>query len=221
MLIGLIAEGKTDVVIIKRIIATVLGIDSSDIRAFRPDDFKDETDKFSNSTSQFSNWTIVKEECIRRETIERFFALSDENFGFVIHLDTDRANEIGYNNYKPNKHNNLNYVVEIRQAIKARIDMWLGPHTFNLAYAVAVEESEAWLLPLHINLGNKSTDFDNNPKSSLQATPAYRRLKGNELVPKYEKLATPLRKARELSICAANNQSLQLFIEELRQWHQP
>ncbi|SHJ68424.1 hypothetical protein SAMN02745146_3694 [Hymenobacter daecheongensis DSM 21074] len=211
-MIGLIAEGITDVIIIKHLLASHLGIDSSEIRAFRPDDVKDETDKFSQGINTFSNWTIVKEECRSRKIIENFFNnLPDSDF-FVIHIDTDRAFEAGYNGSKPTKAGNTDYCQELRTAIYNRINMWIGPHTFRIAYAIAIEETEAWILPIHSS--NSNPDLVSNPKSTLQRTSTYQKLQGRREPAKYNELAKPLKKAKTLALCSQASYSLNNFLTE-------
>jgi len=212
-MIGLIAEGKTDVVVIKQILAAHLKIDTNEIRSFRPDDFIDETDKFSQGVNTFSNWTIVKEECQKKEVMKVFFDdIADSSF-FIIHIDADRAFEEGYNGSKPQKSKDPAYCQELREAVYCRIHVWLGPHTMKIAYAIAVEETEAWILPMHSNVTN--SDLISDPKRALRGSAAYSKLRGKKEPVKYLELSKPIKKYKNMLLCQKASYSLTEFLAEV------
>ena len=56
MRIGIIAEGRADIAVIKAVVKAITGIDGSDMYAIRPKEILDETD---GEELKFSNWELV------------------------------------------------------------------------------------------------------------------------------------------------------------------
>ncbi|MCS2958132.1 hypothetical protein NXX53_15510 [Bacteroides salyersiae] len=60
MRLGIIAEGKADIAVIKAVLKALKGIDGSDVVQLRPSEQFDETDL---NEMNFSNWNLVLKSC--------------------------------------------------------------------------------------------------------------------------------------------------------------
>ncbi len=80
MYIGIIAEGKSDLAVIKNILKGKLGIDSSQLQYLQPGIAYDETDLHNRSAEKFSNWDIVRQSCIERKKFSDFFSIDERRF---------------------------------------------------------------------------------------------------------------------------------------------
>jgi hypothetical protein len=226
MQIGIIAEGRGDLAIISNILRGWLGIDSEYIVFLRPEIQLDETDRHEMRARQFSNWELVKQECIEGPLLEDFLNSSiDEERRVVIHIDTAEAELPGYGVRRPQS--GRDYVTELHKRIVAKLDEWLaGRGAGRIRYAIAIEETEAWLLTLYLE---KETSAHPNPKNALdwelnrtsRHSKAERKrlhqLKGSDTYKYHDELSRDFRKRRTLQDCATRNQSLRLFLEALSQ----
>jgi hypothetical protein len=150
---GIIAEGKSDIAVIINILKGKLGIDRSDIQPISPELELDETDLSTNRPEQFSNWTIVKQKCLEGKTIHEFLNTVEDTRFLIIHLDAAERNEVGYQATVPENGS----VTDIRLGVSEKIKEWLGDHwNERISFAVAVEETDAWLIPLYDNRVNES-----------------------------------------------------------------
>jgi Ni/Co efflux regulator RcnB len=222
MKVGIIAEGPADVAVLVNILKGRLGLDRKDVLAIRPDLASDETDLHEMAESRFSNWGIVKQECVDRARIAAFVVPFEDDRLVVIHIDTAEADLPGYDVKKPGRQE-ANYAVDLRQSVVEKINEWLaGEHLALIRHAVAVEEMDAWLLPLWSS--HKDTAGRPHPKEDLEKAMN----KGNKLSEKerkrlfrmspyerYAELSSPLRKRKGLDECASRNESLRLFVESL------
>jgi hypothetical protein len=210
------------VAVLVNILKGRLGLDRKDVLAIRPDLASDETDLHEMAESRFSNWGIVKQECVDRSRIEAFVVPFEDDRLVVIHIDTAEADLPGYDVKKPGRQE-ANYAVDLRQSVVEKINEWLaGEHLALIRHAVAVEEMDAWLLPLWSS--HKDTAGRPHPKEDLEKAMN----KGNKLSEKerkrlfrmspyerYAELSSPLRKRKGLDECASRNESLRLFVESL------
>ena len=222
MKVGIIAEGPADVAVLVNILKGRLGLDRKDVLAIRPDLASDETDLHEMAELRFSNWELVKQECVDRARIEAFVVPFEDERLVVIHIDTAEADLPRYDVKRPGRQE-ADYAGKLRQRVVEKINEWLdGEHVPLIRHAVAVEETDAWLLPLWSS--HKDTTGRPHPKEDL----AKALNKSNKLSDKerkkhsqlgayalYEKLSDPLRKRKNLDECAARNESLRLFVESL------
>jgi hypothetical protein len=220
--VGIIAEGPADVAVLVNILKGKLGLDRKDVLTIRPDLAYDETDLHEMAEEQFSNWGLVLRECQDGSRIKEFLEpFADERF-IVIHIDTAEAELPGYDVKKPGRQEE-DYAGKLRQSVVEKINEWLGgEHLPHIRHAVAVEEMDAWLLPLWSS--HKDTAGRPDPKKDLHNALN----KGNKLSDKqrkklfnrkpyarYHELSEPLRKLKTLVECASRNESLRLFVESL------
>lgn len=224
---GIMAEGKSDLAVITNILKGALGIDRSDIQYLLPELDYDETDLARMRVEQFSNWTIVKSRCEEGKVIRRFFeGIDDERF-MVIHIDTAERLEIGFGVIEPKKEDESGYVSALREAVVLRLKDWLGENLHKrTAFAVAVEETEAWIIPI-FDAKVSETGFYPNPKerlsrlmnrSNVMSTKARGKLFQINEFEKFWELSYPLRKRRNLQECAGKNESLKLFCADLEKF---
>jgi hypothetical protein len=216
---GIIAEGKTDLAVIRNILKGRLGIDQSDIQYFSPELRFDETDLSQMQKSEFSNWTIVKKHCQDRIIIHDFLENSiDDNRFLVIQIDAAERNEIGFDVKSiENK--------EIRQAVLNKIQEWLEYQFIEkIAFAISVEETDAWILAIYESGNDLETGIYPRPKERLE-----RLINGTSIFNDKQKkqhfqkdafeqanvLSADFRKLKKLEIAAAKNLSLKLFCEDL------
>lgn len=222
MRIGIIAEGRGDLAVISNILMGHLGVDSEDIQFLRPEYSLDETDLHGQPEERFSNWELVKEECIDCSRINEFLGspLEEERL-VVIHIDTAEAELPGFDIARPSAKGG-GYVAELHRRVTAKLEEWLnGRGAGRTRYAIAVEETDAWVLTLY---SEKDTTAHRNAKDALHkelnrpnrfSEKARKSLFASKIYERYEKLSQDFRKRRKLKECATRNHSLQLFIDSL------
>jgi len=168
MKVGIIAEGWDDCGVIYNLLISILPIESSDdVKYIRPKE--DATDK---EEAAFSNWPLVKKECIEKVELDKFLSVfPDEPKLIIIQIDTAECEEQEYEVVRPAKSNLVDYSTNLRDAVIAKINEWLGPDfSVPVAYAVAIEETEAWIIALL---------DDNLRRDSCSLADPKRRLKDN------------------------------------------
>lgn len=220
MRIGIIAEGRGDLAVISNILRGRLGIDFEDIQFLRPQYALDETDLHAMSEEQFSNWGLVKKECSTGALLEEFLnSPIDEGRLVVIHIDTAEAELPGYDVTRPSG-STRDSVIELHRRVAAKLDEWLsGRKSDQFRYAIAVEETEAWILTLY---QKKETSTARDPKKALkkalnqrQSDKERKQLSQMKAYEHHDKLSRDFRKRPKLEECATRNHSLRLFLESL------
>lgn len=223
MRIGIIAEGFTDITIIKAILKATKGIDGSEIIPIRPKEHTDETDL---SASNFSNWTLVLQECQNEQTFENFFDIIDEKSFLVIQIDAAEHGEAGYDIPNPRREKDTDWKIYSKQLyiqIKSKIENLIPiPYQQYVKYAVTIEETDAWLIPLFENIKDDTARYA-NPKEHLQkligtlkGKEKQKYINTNKKSLDYNMIAKGFKKG--LNICRKKNVSLDIFcisIEEL------
>ena len=91
MRIGIIAEGRADIAVIKAVVKAITGIDGSDMYAIRPKEILDETD---GEELKFSNWELVLQSCNNEQLLVPFFEAIDDEAILVVHIDTAERGKI-------------------------------------------------------------------------------------------------------------------------------
>jgi len=213
MTIGVISEGHTDRAVITNILLALTDLDKSDILAIRPDYSQDETDKAKLPPATFSSWSVVKEECESRESIDAFLSLEGQDF-VVIHLDTAEAELYGVN--RPDK-KLADYGEQLRLLVINKINDWLKEDLSSyILYAIAIEETEAWLLPIYEK--NKDSLRSAKPKEKLIHRLGQLDVDSRATYANYLKLSKPLSKNKLIvkDGLLNHNISLRAFYEEIR-----
>lgn len=218
---AIIAEGRGDLAVITNILKGSLGINISELQFIRPEYEFDQTDIYQMDITAFSNWTLVKAECQNNENIQTFLDINEDGF-IVIHLDTAERGDIGYEVHQPekNQYNAEEYCQILRENVIGRIDEWLsGAYKDNVRYAIAIEETEAWILATLINT---PTSNIGSPKEKLflilnKSLSGRNRLNlsNPDVFNQYLEFSKDLKKQRSLLKAARNNKSLELFCNSL------
>jgi hypothetical protein len=222
MRIGIIAEGRGDLAVIANILKGRLGLDLEHVQFLRPEYASDETDLHEQSEERFSNWGHVKRECIDYARIDEFLnSPLDEERLVVIHIYTAEAELVGYDVVRPSE-TGQEYSIELRRRVAAKLDEWIaGRDDGRLRYAIAVEETDAWVLTIH---ATKETSAYRDPKRALErelnrpnrlSDKERKRLFQLQIYQRYDRLSQEFRKPSTLQKCATRNQSLRLFLESL------
>ncbi|MBK8253851.1 MAG: hypothetical protein IPK82_14450 [Polyangiaceae bacterium] len=248
MRVGIVAEGRGDLAVITNILKGALAIQSEDIQYIRPEYYLDETDLHHQRSEQFGNCALVRDECQTGTRLQAFLDSPVDDEGapriLVIHVDTG---EIGRADaviqvQRPTKPTNVKrpqkqakksqrandnaevaqYSDEVVTRVSEQIRQWLGPNlTVHARFAVAVEETEAWLLALH---NNASTDILPDPKAYLlrwlQQTNDFTakdksRLSQMREFDRADQLSKGFRNKKTLHAATQNNHSLAIFVESL------
>ena len=225
MIVGIFAEGRGDLAVITNILKGTLNIDRSDIKPKLPEYDYDQTDLSVMPKEQHSSWTVVKTECQERKKIDAFFdnPIEQESF-IVLHLDTAERHLEGYGVLEPVKNGSLNseeYCSHLRSNAINKVDEWLAnSHQGKIAYAIAIEETDAWVSTIYSN-ENTDTSSHLRPKERLN-NELNRLLRENQkgilkakAFEKYDWLSSDFRKKKKLLACAAKNASLKLFCQSL------
>lgn len=222
MRVGIIAEGRGDLAVLTNILKGALNIEKSDVQYIRPEFNRDETDIAKMSAEQFGSWTLIKQDCCELSPITDFLEVPlDEERLLIIHLDTAEAELTGYEAIRPSDEDTRQYSINLRNNVIAKVREWMNNYdTTKIRFAIAVEETDAWLLTVYTSKGD--TCHYKNPKERLHYE-LNRKLsirKKNELFSKssferYSELSKPFRKEKELKKCAQKNHSLHLFYESL------
>ena len=221
MRVGIIAEGPSDVAVLRNILKGAIGLDSEFTQALRPELHRDETDL--HAEARFSNWELVRKECREGAKIEAFLAspIDEGPRWIVIHIDAAEASAYGVSRPADRREED---VVGLLDAVAQQMRAWLGERaSAPIELAIAVQETEAWVLPLYREV---ATDRLPNVKERL-GPELRRRLSDKECkrilaqvnVDPYRfgaEVSARLRKRKELERCAALNSSLKQLVDALR-----
>lgn len=212
MRIGVISEGHADRAVIINILTGLTGLDETDIKPLRPIYNYDETDKASINPETFSSWSVVRNECQKRELIDGFLAFEDQDF-VVIHIDTAEAESYGIQ--RPDK-NTETYCKDLRALVIKQIDAWLNQNMSNqILYAVAIEETEAWILTIY---DPKDSIKSAKPKEKLNKILSKKGINSTSTYDNFIKISKPLSKRRDIhkGKFLIYNCSLNAFFEEIK-----
>lgn len=225
---GIIAEGKSDCIILENILLGLFDLEQEDIRFFRPSFSRDNTDKGTHpnmSEEEFSSWTLVKKDCQEQHHFKNFLdnQIAGEKY-MIVQIDTAECEEIGYDVKRPNK-NDDTYCENLRNLVIDKINEWLeGNWSGQVCYAICIEEMDAWV---HALYENKDTSIPFNPKETFQKYLSKRQIKDKKLNKQLQKLkqkpitskadflSKGFRKNKLLQKALKSNHSLQAFVVAL------
>ncbi len=227
MQVGIIAEGWSDVAVIRNILKGLLGIDKFDTISLLPNNQVDETFPHMMGKDQFSNWTLVRQSCMSGEHHSKFIEAQKEEHFLIVHLDTDMRKEIGFDVHLPETVTNHSDIDELVGNVVGKLREWLKPEfASKTVFAIAVEETEAWILALYSDAGetgfqasvkehlqkvlNKTTYLSRKEKQAIFST------KDRHIA--YTLMSYGLRKKKNLDKCMTRNRSLAHFCNSLTQF---
>jgi len=220
MRIGIIAEGFSDVAVIRSVVRKLIpAIDSFTL--LRPRERFDETDL---QELNFSNWQLVLESCQDEHLMSGFFEELDGEALLVVHIDTAERGEKGFDIQAPmrsRKTNYSRYSETLRENVRNKLTT-LIPERFQekIAYAIAIEETDAWLIPLFESTRN-DTSSHTNAKEMLSYLVGKDKKSKRKFIDTdrkildYQKLGKELAKA--LHQARNHNKSLDLFCIDLEE----
>lgn len=218
---GIIAEGIADIYVIRNILKYLLKADSTDIYSIRPKEIIDETDA---SEMHFSNWELVMHTCADTGILSAFFDTFEEEGVIIVQIDTAERGETNYNIPLPIRTKNTDwttYSETLRQAVKAKLEAYIPvQYRCKIIYAIAIEETDAWLIPIFSNSDNDTSSLA-SPKERLQATigslgnKRKKYISTNKRHLDYQEIAKQLK--RSLPYCRKANRSLDLFCTDLEE----
>ncbi|MBL8682164.1 MAG: hypothetical protein JNK05_23560 [Myxococcales bacterium] len=222
MRVGVISEGRSDFAVLRNVVKAVAGLDRSDVDSIRPDLQVDETTRFAMAERNFSNWQIVKRECEERESIRLYLENElDEDRLVIVHLDTAECDDPSYGVARPSR-DSSEYVDSCAAAVSDAIASWVGVELeARVVAAVAVEETEAWLLAYYDTNERADTGRVRDPKAAFDRKkskwePAsLRKTTRHDSLETYDEWSAPLRKVKNLRDAAKRNASLHRFAEAL------
>jgi hypothetical protein len=160
---GIVAEGRGDLGVLTRILKGALGLDLDQIEFLRPEFDVDETDTFAMGAAQRSNWARVIDECRDRRRVREFFeAPTDEVRVLIVQIDAAECGLAGFDVARPSPAD----VERLCERIERTMLGWMeGQYADRTCFAVAVEETEAWVLPLYLDAADTCAFTD--PKARL------------------------------------------------------
>lgn len=169
MEVRIIAEGPADKDVIKALVRKLTGVESENIITILPSDTVDETDRFSGN---FSNWQLVLENIADKSFWEKAMAtITEVDYFFAIHIDTAERGEVGYDVNQPIRTGVADwkqYAADLRKEAVQKMKLLIPPQYHNrIAYAIAIEETDAWILPLFENV-KQDTASHAQPKERLR-----------------------------------------------------
>ncbi len=175
MRVAIVAEGPADVAVLMNILHGKLGVERKDVLPIRPELTLDETDLSARrkggyqppKPTEFSNWGLVLDECKERTRLADFLdSPIEEEHLLVVHIDTAECEQTHYDVKRPNK-KAADYVSSLRALVVGKLEKLLGPDiSEKTRFAVAVEETDAWLLALHAP-GERDTGLIGDPKNQF------------------------------------------------------
>lgn len=216
MQVGVIGEGPADLAVLSNLLIGILGIDREQITFLRPELTRDATDLHSPGAQHFSNWGLVRQECINREKIREFLdspvLFDDDDRRFVV-VQIDTAECHLYGVARPDRKSD-DYPQELLKRVRAKMEEWLGGTLSGVIRAVAVEETDAWVLALY---ETEETDRILDPKKRLEKVASRHGLTWkNDPFQTYRVWSADLRKSRPRAAATEKNHSLRVLVEELK-----
>ena len=219
MRIGIIAEGFADANVLKALVQKLTGCKDVDIYLLRPEEIFDETDL---NAMNFSNWNLVFESCRDEVLLDAFFEEIEGDAILVVHIDTAERGSKGYDVDIPQRSRGVDYSeysVLLRGNVKSKIESLIAePYRDRIAYAIAIEETEAWLIPL-FDKGIGDTSSHVRVKEHLSSLIGVDKKNVKKYIDTrhksldYVKLGKEL--AKNLNRCRYRNKSLDLFCDDI------
>lgn len=206
--IAIISEGRTDQKVLFHL-----------LRGTFPDFDKDtfvEVQPPPTPAGAHGGWALVLEALTAGRGAE---ALQFSDF-LIVQIDTDDCEKPGFDVSRRTGARERT-LEELREAVRERLVSAFGGrfegYKDRVAFAICIEATECWLLPL-VDAPAKTLGC----AKALDAALAKRGEKPLNKDPlRYDALARPLGKAKELQKTAALVKSLALFLEELAAWSDP
>jgi hypothetical protein len=215
--IGILSEGRTDQVVIEQVLLGFFAdrADELEINHFFPPVVP------QPGEPEEGGWTVLKQ---RLKDDYHRQALQFNEY-LVIHIDTDRCEEKGYDVSRRDPDTGAERDPDaLRAAAVDRLVEWLGAdfhekYGHRVLFAIAVDTIECWLLPLLIKQQakqGKTTGCESAANHALKLAGRDSLAYGDKLR-RYADEAEPYRKRKTLMVKGPLNPSLRAFLDELSQ----
>jgi len=214
--IGILSEGRTDQVVIERILKGFFDRDGRlEVNPIFPPEI------VPAGEPEEGGWTVLKSRLMQGYHRQ---ALAFNDY-LVVHIDTDVCEEVGYevSRRDPNTGALLDPDA-LRQATIERLIDWLGRDFYSrygerILFAVAVDGIECWLLPLledKLAKQRKTTGCRDAADVALRRT-GHPSLGAADRLRHYARVASPYLKRKTLLAKGRLNPSLSAFLADLEQ----
>lgn len=234
-----ITEGRSDYAVLENILKGFFksknrSVDDYDLDSIRPklqiDRSHPDYKKHQQEESEFSNWTLVLDECRHGKRIQKAYedlkAQMPDQIWIIIQIDSLECDHTNYDVTRPDsplKKKDLGeYVRLLREAIIAKIKGLLVDCSEelrnNCIFAVAVEETEAWILTLDkYNNVSRPTDKATDPKQIMKKHCGVQIIEGKHYEA-YLQISKDFKDAKLLQKARLRNHSLHLFLSDLERY---
>jgi hypothetical protein len=215
--IRIFAEGPADVAVLENVLHGAFQGEDIEILPVLPELDYDETDraKAHLDPNSFSSRSVIKKECIEKTKLREAVWLSSGQDLIVIHLDAAERHDYNLDLF-PNPTSKADCAA-ITCGVGMKMAEWLHPCEWeNLIFAVAVNETDAWLLA-HYDDQKKETGTILRPKEAFRNLANKKNMskKGPSAYRQFQEFSKPLGKRKKLEAAAERNVSLQLFLRTL------
>ena len=219
MRVGIIAEGRFDVAVVQNILKGALGLDREFTQPLRPELYADETDLHADP-DRFSNWALVKRECEDGAKIDDFTGspIDDGPRFVVVHIDAAESPLYGVDRPQDRAGEDITALIA---RIRGTVTGWLGERDGHVCPAIAVEETDACVLALHVKDGttdrlpNVKERLQRRLQEVLQGTRERQILRDQDSHRRGLELSRDLRRRKALERCCARSESLRAFVAAL------
>jgi hypothetical protein len=207
----IISEGTTDQIIIDNILAGYFKSGDINIKFLQPS--RDETDK--NKSTNYGGWGLVLQHC-QPQNLTKALQL---NQYIIIHIDTDVSQQYGVakQNNKDENYVEITIKLVIQKLISIITEDFYSKYHERIIFAIAVECTECWLLPLYAEKDQKG-NFNNclftlNKALGKKGLPIIEHKKDER---NFQKLSKDYSKNKIFNECYEANPSFKIFIEEIQ-----
>lgn len=202
---GIISEGPADFTVIRFVLAGYFDDPDLEPRQLQPLD------------GQAGGWTEV----LRFLESDKFLPALEYNRFLIVHIDTDCCEEVHFGvARKVGDHERS--PAEMIAAVRERLIAAIGREKFaavahRIIFAIAVESTECWLLPLYWNDNRKgkTTNCLGTLNEQLAVKEKFTIDVERKNVKYYQRIAKPLRKPKILRQTAIENPSFKVFLDNL------
>ncbi len=209
---GLITEGLTDQIVIENILSGYFNTNDLSVHPLQP-----ERDKDNDNKSGHGGWTLVFEYC-KSEDFKKAFQF---NKYVIIHIDTDVLDGYeGISYHDKNGELSPEQLIEkVKEKFKSGIgEVFYSDHSHRIIFAIAVDSTECWLLPLYYKEESKQQKITGCLRALNDAINKKKKftIDKNAKNPDYYRIVSdPYSKHKKLMKNYQNNPSLNSFIEEI------
>jgi hypothetical protein len=214
VVIGLVTEGVTDQAVLESIVCGALHPISIEFRRLQP-----VLDATASAASDIpGGWSGVVMYCELNRLSD---ALQFVDY-VIVQIDSDTCEDQPFRIKKHGVDGKLEperIVAELKEALRGKVPEEAAGYTLPaVAFAVAVESIECWILPLHTP--NARSAVYQSCLRHLNTAISRKNQRGinpdDKLMSYYDELTREYRKPRELTRRLSANVSLSIFVEEIR-----